>query len=258
MEYEILLSTMNKKSIADLKLIEKNIEKNCLIINQVLDENIQLVNEEIKEKHIRMISFREKGIALSRNRALENAKGDICILSDDDITFKKEVFENIVKLFLNKNIEIMTFMFEKNGKPAKKYKNKEFFHSKFTVCKVSSVEIAFNRKKIEENNLKFDTRFGLGAKYNSSEENIFLLDAMNKKLKIKFYPLNILDHPLEGARNKFDKNKFYGKGAFFKRGYGKLGLFLSIIFIILKYKKYKEQINVKEALNSILKGYKSI
>ena len=37
MEYEILLSTMNKKSIADLKLSEKNIEKNCLIINELLE-----------------------------------------------------------------------------------------------------------------------------------------------------------------------------------------------------------------------------
>ncbi|MEG2247151.1 MAG: glycosyltransferase, partial [Peptostreptococcaceae bacterium] len=97
MQIQILISTMNRQSISELKLGEKNIFKDCIIINQITKDNLKLVNEELKDEKIKMISYREKGLSKSRNRALENSTGDILLLTDDDISFFDQSFEIIKK-----------------------------------------------------------------------------------------------------------------------------------------------------------------
>ncbi|CEP47881.1 Glycosyl transferase family 2 [[Clostridium] sordellii] len=80
---EVLVSTMNQK---DYSLIKKmNIQTDALFINQC-DLNQY---EELKkyEKNIRIISNTERGLSKSRNQALLNAKGDICLIADDDIKY---------------------------------------------------------------------------------------------------------------------------------------------------------------------------
>ena len=248
------MSTMNRKSILDLKLEEKNIFENCLIINQITDSNIIIPDEIHLENNIRMLSFKEKGISKSRNRAIENSVGTIGIITDDDIVFEKDIFREILDIFKKNKSDILTFKFKKITK-SKKYKNYSYIHNKQTIRKVSSVEIVMNLDKVKEKKIYFDERFGLGSDYNSGEENIFLIDCIKRKLQVKFYPKIILTHPDDSSRERFDENKMFGKGAFFKRVYGKAGLFYIIIFCIYKYKIYKRQISFLNALKSSLNGY---
>lgn len=243
MKVEILISTMNKKCISELNLSQKNIFENCTIINQITDEKLKLINEEIKERNIKIISYREKGLSKSRNRALENSTGDIIILTDDDISFIEGSLEEIKKEFnRNKNFDILTFKFQKEDfNKNKKYKSKEFIHNYNTIRKVSSVEIAMKRDIIIEKQIKYDEKFGLGAKYNSGEENIFLKDCLDKKLKIKYIPFNIVKHPSESLSTPYYWSEEYikGKGPLFYRLYGKLGYLLFILLILSKRRRIK-------------------
>lgn len=248
MTIEVLISTMNRKNIKELKLDDKNIEANILIINQTEGERA-----DIKNNDIRFLNYNEKGLSKSRNRAIREAAGDICLFADDDIKYKEGIFREIERIFLdNPDTDIITFKFENNKK---KYNKNPFVHNYKTICTVSSIEIAFKRKSILKNNIYFDELFGLGSKYISGEENIFLKDCLDKKLKAIFVPLVIAIHSdTITTGNRWSKELLMSKGSLFYRMYGKLSFVINLFFCIRKYNEYKTSISFVESFIYIYKG----
>ena len=51
------------------------------------------------------------------------------------------------------------------------------------ILRISSIEFFINLDKVNKGNLRFDERFGLGAKYPSGEENILLADLLKRNIK---------------------------------------------------------------------------
>ena len=92
MNIKILMSTMNKQNIEELKLKEKNIS-NCIIINQIKEPM-----EKLEKNDAILYSYNEKGLAKSRNRLLEKVETDVDvgIITDDDVIFVKN-YRNIVQ-----------------------------------------------------------------------------------------------------------------------------------------------------------------
>lgn len=248
MKIEVLMSTMDRKNIKELMLKDKNVEENVLIINQTEKESISL-----NKDGIRMLNFNEQGLARSRNRAIDNAIGDICLFADDDIVYKKDIFRKIEQAFLsNPEFDVITFKF---GNSKKNYKQNPFIHNYKTISMVSSIEIAFRRQSIIKNNIRFDDLFGLGSKYISGEENIFLKDCLDKKLRAMFIPLTIVVHPDKiTTGKKWSKELLMSKGALFYRIYGKLSFVINLFFCIKKYNEYKINLNFINSLICIYKG----
>lgn len=244
MKLEILLSTMNKRNLKDLELDKRGINQNCLVINQITDERIEVKNDEILSKNIRMLSFKEKGLSKSRNRALENAKGEICLIVDDDLVIKSEYIDNILSSFNEyKEFDIITFQSEvPEGGLRKKYSNQIYKHKPHTLIKVSSIEIAFKRKTILKNNIKFDEDFGCGSKYPAGEEIIFLKDCFDKKLNLLYVPKINSCHEIESTgtkiNSKLSDEVLMFKGALakrlFKKNYRVVILLLYFKFLLQK------------------------
>ena len=93
MRIEVLLSTMNQKNF---DIVEKcNIKSDAIIINQCNEEKIEI--KKYSFGVVKMIYSKTRGLSKSRNLALENAKGDICILCDDDIVY----YDNYVSIIEN-------------------------------------------------------------------------------------------------------------------------------------------------------------
>jgi len=245
---EVLISTMGRKDPKEVMLKGKNMGGNILIINQA-ENKIQQFNDN----GIIMLSYQEKGLSKSRNKAIENSIGDICLFADDDIVYKKDILKKIEKAFINNpEFDVITFKFE-NSK--KNYEEKPFMHNYKTISTVSSIEIAFRRQSIINNKIRFDELFGLGAKYISGEENIFLKDCLDKKLKILFFPLTIAIHPERiTTGKKWTKELLLAKGALFYRIYGKLSFLINLFFCIKKYNEYKINLNFFDSLFCIYKG----
>lgn len=248
MNLQVLISTMNKKNINELNIEKKNIMTNCLIINQT-DENGEFVdNQNI------MINYKEKGLSKSRNRAIENASGDICIVSDDDVEYIPG-FENIIlnEFKKNPNSDIITFQIKTpEDESFKKYQNFEFDHNKRSILKVSSIEVAFKLNSIKEKNIKFDELFGLGSEYINGEENIFLMDCLNRGLKIKYVPKIIAIHDKESSGKILNEKAIFSKGALFYRLFGVKSIILDFIFVIKKFKIIN--FNLGQAIILIYKG----
>lgn len=78
MKIEVLISTMNLKEPETL-LKEMNVQTPYKIINQVKEI------KQIKDKNV--YSYQEKGVSKSRNRALQKAEAEICIIADDDVKY---------------------------------------------------------------------------------------------------------------------------------------------------------------------------
>lgn len=227
MKFQILISTMNGN------FFDHNITvpADYLVINQYSCESIEKEN---------IFNFKEKGLSRSRNHALSKSQAEIVLISDDDIHYMENIENLILEAFKNHpDADIITFQIQTPEKqPYKQYKSTKFWHNTKTLMGVCSVEIAFRLSSISKHMLEFDEHFGLGTKFPTGEENIFLIDALKKGLKVLYLPLPIVIHPAESSGMHYDNIALtQAKGAMFYRIFGVLGYAISVLFA---YKKYKE------------------
>ena len=93
---EVLMSVMHQDGF-DIAY-RTSIDSDLLIINQCDKDDYQ---EIIVNGHLwRMISTTERGLSKSRNMALKNIKGDICLLCDDDERLVNNYASKIEKAYV--------------------------------------------------------------------------------------------------------------------------------------------------------------
>ncbi|WP_281699512.1 hypothetical protein [Cetobacterium somerae] len=250
MDLIILMSTMNKKSIEDLKLKEKNILKddNILVINQAT----AIENQMLENKNF--LTYTERGLSKSRNRALEKVQEGIGIVADDDVCYKKNYKEIIKAAYKeNKDADVIVFQIETPEKNLfKNYRKTSCYLNSFSILKVSSIEITFNIKKIKENCIKFDERFGLGAEYAIGEEAIFLKECLDKGLKILYLPKVLVIHPKESTGDRLDEEGLRNKGAVFQKIYKNKDILIGMIFILKKINAI--EVNLFQGIKAFFSG----
>lgn len=255
---EVLISTMNLKD--SNKLIRKmNINSKSVIINQITKPECEDIN--IIDSNNRVFSYHEKGLSKSRNRAIENCEGEICIIADDDLTYVDDYQNIITKSYEKfKDADVIAFGVKNElGKNISSVKRKKinFLHS----MKLCSVQLTFKRASLLNKNLRFDTNFGTGSeKYKMGEENIFLFDCLKKKLRIYYVDETIayLNESDSTWFKGYTKEYFISRGACFYRMSRKYSLFLILQFAIRKYNLYKSNMSLKEATQCMLKGAKEM
>lgn len=252
-DLEIVIATMHRDSLDFLVPIfpfSHFAKFSILIINQTVGN--QLLHSDFPS--VRVINSFEKGLSKSRNLGLQNSKGKIILLTDDDVVYDALFIEKILKSF-GKYPEASAITFcaiNNEGIPLKKYWSKERkLTTKFDIFRFMSIEIALNCTKFEKLNFKFDENFGLGSPFALGEENIFMFDIFQKQHSLYFVPEIIVAHPIEvsDVTTNF-LQKYYSQGAFLSRindGFT-TNLFLKLFFD-LKQKKLK--------LNQIVSAFKS-
>jgi len=237
---EILLSTMYKTSLAFLDSMfphHKLEDLNVLIINQTE------VGKELQSdfKNIRVINSYQKGLSLSRNMAIENALGEICLLADDDVEYLRD-FDKVVTGAFDKfaGADVIQFKIETfTGKPYKLYLtfSKQLIGNN-EIKRASSIEIAFKKESILSNNIKFNHDFGLGSYFPSGEEYLFLKEVLNKKLNIYFESEFIVKHHLERSTSDWGSDDFVKtKAVMYYIDYNIFGYFTLLKFIIFLIRK---------------------
>ncbi|MDX1586416.1 MAG: glycosyltransferase [Balneolaceae bacterium] len=239
--FQILVSTVD----GGIKEIE---EFPAVVVNQVS-------SEEFLVDRANVFNYYEKGISKSRNRAIERATAELCLISDDDIIFKENADQKIIQAFEDNPLaDIITFQVETpDGKPYKEYPRKRHWHDMQSLMNVSSVEIAFRRGKILQTDLFFDEDFGLGSTFPTGEEYIFLTDALKKGLNILYLPIPIVVHPKKDWVSVIsDKRLYKAKGAMFYRVFGWLGIYYC--FVISLKKGWRSEVNFFINFINNLKG----
>ncbi|MGS0746157.1 glycosyltransferase [Syntrophomonas erecta subsp. sporosyntropha] len=252
MKLEVLVSTMHQ---TDCSLIDKmKLTSNVLIINQVDDDNHEINS---KYPNVRVLTFKERGLSNSRNRAIDNSSADICVISDDDVIYNED-YEGIIINAYNQYPEADVIVF----KVALDYRKKKYPKNKkklgfFSSLKVSSNQITFRLKSIKDKKIKFNPLFGAGSgKYISGEENIFMHECLRKKLNIIYVPKEISTvYQSESTWFKgYTAKYFISKGAYFKEIFGFFYLLGIIQFLIRKRSMYINEINMISAFSYMLRG----
>ena len=189
-DIEVLVSTMNQKNYQSL-IDKMNIKGKCIIINQMLDNNVELPKKIDNEK-VKFLSYSEKGLSKSRNKAIENADAEICIVADDDMYYEDDVLKKVEKAYETyPDADIIAFDIDNEDKTKRKKILNQGKVNFTKSMKISSVQITFKRKSILEKHIRFKENFGAGANYDFGEENIFMAECLRKGLKIYYIPQKI-------------------------------------------------------------------
>lgn len=258
-DFEILISTMNRDSLEFLNQMfvhESYQNYNLLIINQT-NENQFLVSNS---PNVRIINSSERGISRSRNLALKNAIGGLCLIADDDVVYTKDFKHLIVSSFeTHSESDIITFkMIDSLGVDFKTYPSTFIVHTRKTLQQVNSVVIAFKRQPIQTKNIYFNTLFGLGSEFQTADEYIFLRDALKVNLTLCFQPDVILKHAdYSSGQNYTSDNIIYARAAFFYKYSGFFG-YIRLIkhVIVVGFKSNLSPIQVIKKIGLGLKGIK--
>lgn len=257
-DIEILISTMNRSDFGFLKcmfLFSDFTNFNFVIVNQTTPDK-QLISHF---ENVKVINSFERGLSKSRNLAIANATRELLILTDDDVVFQPRFDSHIIKAF-NSDSRRDGFRFEfLNGKGnfAKKYpKHFQKKLSQLQILNTSSVELVFKRKSIQNVNLKFDEKFGLGTEFSLGEEAVFVSDAIKLGLKIGFFPEVLVAHShFTSGQKRAVSSQYYIQSAVFYRIYGKMYLFWIALKIFFDLKNQKVQIvEIFKILKQAIKG----
>lgn len=247
-KFQILLSCMHETNYEIIK--RSNIHCECLVINQCNENN------RIEDNNMTWINSTDRGLSKSRNLAIINATSDICLISDNDEVFVKDVDKIIINAYKDiPEADIIVFEIRNH---ISKLKEKIYKLSRLELLRVSSLQITFKRKSILNNNLKFDEKLGAGTGNGAGEENKFLLDAYDKGLKIYHCPVLIAEM-INGNESTWFSG--YDEEYFYKRGMSTryiLGFWTSILyaiyFLIFKHNEYKKNISFCTAFKKIIYG----
>ena len=255
-ELEVLVSTMFQENY---DLTDKmNIQTNAVIINQCCSEDeIEFYRNQAR---IKWINTSSRGLSKSRNIALEESNADICLIADDDLVYVSDYEKKIKKEFERfPDADIITFQVEGIEGKYKDYPLRAKKLNYLTLMKVSSVEVAFRRKSILKNGIRYNEIFGAGAKYQMGEENIFLTECLKKGLKIMYAPVKIADLHLGDSSwfTGYSQEYFRSKGAQFVAMSRFVSLLYILQFSLRKHNLYKKEISFSYALKYMIQGRKN-
>jgi glycosyltransferase involved in cell wall biosynthesis len=254
MKLEVLLSAMHLK---DYKYVDSlNIISDCVVINQCDTNSYQEVIDNGRK--IKFISTTDRGLSLSRNMALNNADGDICIFCDNDVEYVPNYQEIILEEYRNNpDYGIIVFFVERrrrlNSKPYFKKRKKIGY---LTSMKIFSPEITFRREILDRKKIRFNPEFGAGAKYSMGEENIFLYECLKKGIKILYVPIKIAKLRDEESTwfKGYTRKYFHDIGAVYYAMSKSFSLLFIVQFWLRKYRVYKSQISFMNAIKFMLQG----
>ena len=247
MKLEVLLSVMNlkKKDLSNM-----NITSKCTVINQCGKNDFSVY------KNFNIYSSKDTGLANSRNLGLTKLSEDIIILCDDDVIYNSDYENMIISEFENnKDADVIIFNIDSPNRKIKLNKKNKKLHF-CNILSFSSCRIAFRRNNI--GNITFNNLFGAGAKYSSGEDTLFLVDSLNRGLKIYSSTKNIgvVNHTTSTWFKGYDEKYFFDKGALFTAIKSSIRHFL-ILQYLLRHRELFTNIKFFKAYKIMLKGSKS-
>ncbi len=254
MQIEVLVSTMHQQNT---DLIEKmKLNTDAIIINQT--DTVDFKEIKLNENTVRMFSFNERGVGLSRNSALMRSEADICVLADDDMVFCDGYEETVKKAFSdNPQADVIIFNLIEDGKTLNRQNESIKKVGILNYMNYGAARIAFKRKAVTYNGISFNLNFGGGTKHLSGEDTLFLRECLKKGLNVIAVPeaLATLKDERESTWFKaFDEKYFFDKGVLLKLAHPVLAKPFAF-YLAYRHKSFDgNKMGGSGALKEILKG----
>jgi glycosyltransferase involved in cell wall biosynthesis len=259
MKFSIVVCTIGNRKGELIRLLESlafqtYVNFEIIVVSQLNHGDVNDILKKYPQLSIKHIKSDRLGLSFNRNIGLNYANGDIVTFSDDDCWYPEAAFEK-VKNYFSKNyfLDVIAFkIFDPiSQKFYKDYPLKNYKLSLLKSGKLSSIEFFCKLKFLKNNNILFNTNFGLGAKYPSGEENLFVAHLIKNQAKIQYFPETIVFHkvmPLQ--KYTFDSLKMETVYNLFKNVFPTFYLFFYFIYIGKHIKKIK---SIRKAICLIYK-----
>lgn len=220
MRIEVLIATMNQK---DYSLLDKmNIQTDAIVVNQC-DEN-RIEEFDYKGHRIKWLSLSEQGVGLSRNTALMRSTADICLFADDDVVYEDGYEQLVLAAFKEKaDADIIVFNLQSQNPNRPEIIVKKTHVLRWYNClKYGAFRIAIRRKQIVKTNVFYSLLFGGGAEYQAGEDNLFITQCLQAKLKGYSFKTQIGTVKQEESTwfRGYNERYYYDRGALFYAMYG--------------------------------------
>lgn len=252
MKLQVLVSTMHQ---TDHSLLEKmNIQSDAIVINQCGHDCIERFT--FRGHDILWMSMNERGVGLSRNNALMRASGDILLFADDDVVYTDDYVEKIVMSFeKHPKADLIVF----NLKSQNPDRPEAIVENEYKLHWYNSLKFGAFRIAIRKANVFYSLLFGGGAKYQSGEDNLFVIQCLRKGIKGLASNLTIGTVQQEESTwfKGFDEKYFFDKGVLMKQCFGPWAKIL-LVALLAKNGHQTQKIGLKKALGYAFKGADSI
>ena len=229
---QFLISTLGKRIAQAAKVLLPPVEGVSYVVvwqrNGIISDALPA---ELKEREdVSIVEDNGKGLARSRNIALENATADLLVITDDDNRYDTAAIELIRNAF-EKHPTAGLIQFQAltmEGKPLRNYPAFPYaYETRPRGTYFCSVELVMRRKA---NLPRFDERFGLGAELGCGEEEVFVHEAVKRGVKMIYVPQPLVrtDGATTGGRFLTDAAVQRAKGAVLCILHGKVGAWLRL------------------------------
>jgi glycosyltransferase involved in cell wall biosynthesis len=146
--------------------------------------------QETSEHHghtVRWLLSSRRGVGQNRNDLLEAAKGDICVLADDDVVYADGVFDRVREAFeTNPKADVIIFGMDltKDGQTIRCVRPKVGRLRRWNCLRYGTYCVAIRRERVMQKGIRFSEWFGGGCLYGAGEDSLFFLDCLRWGLRI--------------------------------------------------------------------------
>ena len=240
----ILIPTINERIGRMVRsLLPQLLRCTVVVSHQVTDGYEHEPLDELGANNITYTQISSRGVAKNRNNCLKHMQDGVYLIVGDDVETIPDFEQTIIDEYnAHKDADLITFRVDSGGHSRGGYRG-DFPHTAYTA-RYSGYAISFRASSIQNSGIFFDERFGLGAKYKSGEENIFLKDCVDKGLTLLHVDVPVIKHTHLSSGWVWDKEQVKAKVAVLWRMYGPVialaGMFWSVI---TKHSLYAQHMN---------------
>ena len=142
--FEILISTMFRSDLSFLETMfpDGDYSKYAILIVNQTDAARQLQSDQ---ENVRVINTEERGLPQSRNMAIRNAIGEICLVADDDVLYVPDLGSSILNAYMTYlDAAVVTFQLQNSkGELFRKYPNVTR-HTNTSYKTVNGIDVIMN------------------------------------------------------------------------------------------------------------------
>ena len=177
------------------------------------------------------------------------------------ISNKKNLINTKVSIYIsgnenNKKADVIIFNFKNPNRKKRIIKKRKKLHF-YNSLNYSTYNIAFKKDSILNNNIKFNTMFGPGAKFTHGEDSLFIINIYKNKLKVYSSPeyLGIAYNEKSTWFKGYNEKFFFDKGALFTAINSKIRHILILQYLI-RHKDVLKDCDFKKAYKMMIEGSK--
>lgn len=263
MKFEILISTFGEDGIRRLGLpgALPEIENVRYLISwqrglQTNASETPQIPQSLMRKDVRVAISATKGLGANRKNCLDHAKGDWCMIADDDLEFNPAGIRALISE-LDKADDIDFAIAKSSGPDNKWFPDEEY--DLFPLRRkhfVTEFEVVVRLDAIKSAGINYNANFGVGSpEYLSGEGAVFFYEMRRKSLKGRYFPIRIANHPglTTSERNALLPGVLKAEGVAIALEYPFSGLLRAPLVVWRRSRRFRG--SFVRALPPVIKGF---